>query len=99
MGSLGFPELIVIFVIALIIFGPRKLPEIGRSLGRGLAEFKKASNDLRTTLEEEIRLDEQRSQVEAQRAAQQPAIATQQPAPPAPTVVAHANPIHEGDKA
>ena len=67
MGSLGFPELIVIFVIALIIFGPRKLPEIGRSLGKSLAEFKKASNELRNTLEEEIRLDDQRSQIEASR--------------------------------
>src|SRR5476649_1131884 len=79
MGSLGFPELIVIFVIALIIFGPRKLPEIGRSLGKSLAEFKKASNDLRNTLEEEIRLDDQRSQLETSRAAQAAqAAATQQ---------------------
>jgi twin arginine-targeting protein translocase TatB len=70
MGSLGVPELIVIFVIALIIFGPRKLPEIGRSLGKSLAEFKKASNELRSTLEEEIRLDETRSQLETSRAAQ-----------------------------
>jgi sec-independent protein translocase protein TatA len=60
-GTLGFPELVVIFVIALIIFGPRKLPEIGRSLGKSLAEFKKASNELKNTLEEEIRLEEQRS--------------------------------------
>jgi sec-independent protein translocase protein TatA len=60
-GSIGMQELIIIFVIALIIFGPRKLPELGRSLGKSLAEFKRASNDLRNTLEEEIRIDEQRS--------------------------------------
>jgi sec-independent protein translocase protein TatA len=59
-GSIGMPELIVIFVIALILFGPRKLPELGRSLGRSLNEFKRASNELRNSLEEEVRLDEQR---------------------------------------
>jgi len=69
-GSLGMPELIVIFVIALIIFGPRKLPELGKSLGRSIAEFKKASNELRSTLEEEIRIEEQRTPVEAQKTAQ-----------------------------
>jgi len=58
-GSIGMPELIIIFVIALIIFGPRKLPELGRSLGKSLGEFKRASNDLRNTLEEEIRIEEQ----------------------------------------
>ena len=62
-GSIGMPELIIIFVIALIIFGPRKLPELGRSLGKSLAEFKRASNELRSTLEEEIRVEE-RSKVE-----------------------------------
>ena len=60
LGSIGMPELIIIFVIALIIFGPRKLPELGRSLGKSLAEFKKASNELRNTLEEEIRIEEQK---------------------------------------
>jgi sec-independent protein translocase protein TatA len=59
MGSIGMPEMLVILVIALIIFGPRKLPELGKSLGKSLAEFKRASNDLRNTLEEEIRVEEQ----------------------------------------
>ena len=68
-GSIGMPELIIIFVIALIIFGPRKLPELGRSLGKSLAEFKKASNELKSTLEEEIRLEEQRSVLEEKKAA------------------------------
>jgi sec-independent protein translocase protein TatA len=58
LGSIGMPELIVIFLIALVIFGPRKLPELGRSLGKGIAEFKRASNELKSTLEEEIRLEE-----------------------------------------
>jgi len=60
-GSLGMPELVVIFVIALIVFGPRKLPELGRSLGRGIAEFKKATHELQSSLEEEVRVEEQRS--------------------------------------
>jgi len=63
-GSIGMPELIIIFVIALIIFGPKKLPELGRSLGKSIAEFKRTSNDLRNTLEEEIRFEEQQRQRE-----------------------------------
>jgi len=68
LGSIGMPELIIIFVIALVIFGPRKLPELGRSLGKSLAEFKRASNELRSTLEEEIRLEDQKVRVEPPRA-------------------------------
>ena len=72
-GSIGMPELIIIFVIALIIFGPRKLPELGRSLGRSLSEFKRASNELKSTLEEEIRIEEQQTQrAESTKAAQAP---------------------------
>jgi TatA/E family protein of Tat protein translocase len=60
-GSVGVPELIIIFTIALIIFGPRKLPELGKSLGKSLAEFKRASNELKNTLDEEIRMEERKS--------------------------------------
>ena len=84
-GSIGMPELIIIFVIALIIFGPRKLPELGRSLGKSLAEFKRASNELKSTLEEEIRLEEQQQQrTEAQKAAPAPAAVTSTDAEPVP---------------
>ena len=65
--SVGIPELIIILTIALIVFGPRKLPELGRSLGRSLNEFKRASNELKNTLEDEIRTEDQRS-TERQRA-------------------------------
>ena len=53
-GSIGMPELILIFIVALLVFGPRKLPEIGKSIGKGLAEFKRASDDLKRTIEQEI---------------------------------------------
>ena len=71
-GSIGMPELLIILTLALIIFGPRKLPELGRSLGKSLSEFKRASNELRSTLEEEVRIEERRTAPPA-------------PAPPAST--------------
>jgi TatA/E family protein of Tat protein translocase len=74
-GSIGMPELVIILVIALVIFGPRKLPELGRSLGKSLGEFKRASNELRNTLEEEVRVEEQREQKTKLQAEQASAIA------------------------
>lgn len=62
-GPLGTPELLLIAVIALFIFGPRKLPELMRSLGKSVGEFKRASNELKHTLDEEIRLEETRSKL------------------------------------
>jgi len=55
MPNLGFQELVVIFIIALLVFGPKKLPELGKSLGKGLREFKKATNELKSNWEDHIR--------------------------------------------
>jgi sec-independent protein translocase protein TatA len=58
MGPLGVPELIFILVLALLIFGPKRLPEIGRTVGKGMAEFRKASTELKRTINTELALDE-----------------------------------------
>ncbi len=55
MGQLGFQELAVIFLIALLVFGPKKLPELGKSLGKGLREFKKATNELKSSWDEQVK--------------------------------------------
>ncbi|OGW46494.1 MAG: hypothetical protein A2078_01695 [Nitrospirae bacterium GWC2_57_9] len=55
MFGLGIPELIVIFVIALLVFGPKKLPDLGKSIGRAMAEFKKASDDFQESVKTEMR--------------------------------------------
>jgi TatA/E family protein of Tat protein translocase len=84
LGSIGMPELIIIFLIALVIFGPRKLPELGRTLGKSLAEFKRASNELRNTLEEEIRLEDQREPQRTTQTTQTMHTAQSTVVPPAP---------------
>ena len=60
MGSLGMPEILLILVIALIIFGPRKLPELGKTLGQSLAQFRRASEDFKRQWEDEVVLERQR---------------------------------------
>ena len=55
MGQLGMMELMAIFVVALLVFGPRKLPELGRSLGKGMREFRRATNDLKAGWEDQVR--------------------------------------------
>lgn len=60
MGPIGFQELILILIIALVVFGPKKLPELGRSLGKTLAEFRRASNEIKQSIEKELQdTDEQ----------------------------------------
>ena len=63
MFGIGIPELMIIMVIALIVVGPHKLPELARSLGKGLAEFKKASSDFRRNIEEETKAAEVKERI------------------------------------
>lgn len=58
-GPLGIPEMLFILVLALLIFGPKRLPEIGRTLGKGMAEFRKASTELKRTINTELALEEE----------------------------------------
>jgi len=83
MPSLGMQELIIIFVIALVVFGPRKLPELGRSLGKSLSEFKRASNELRHTLDEEVRMEERQRTSAAAKPAETPTALPEAAEPPA----------------
>ena len=55
MGQLGFSEILVIFVIALLVFGPKKLPDLGKSLGKGIREFRKATDELKSSWEEQVK--------------------------------------------
>jgi sec-independent protein translocase protein TatA len=62
-GTLGMPEMAVIFILALVLFGPRKLPELGRTIGKAMTEFRRASNDLKATFDREIQTLERENQV------------------------------------
>ncbi len=82
MGNIGVPELIFIFVLALLVFGPRRLPELGRTLGKALAEFRKHSTDLRMTFEQEMRELERQAQEAESKAREALNPATEPAAPP-----------------
>ena len=82
-GSLGIPELALIFIVALIVFGPKRLPEIGRTLGKAMGEFKKATDDFKNTIEREVRVEEMKQ------------LATLTP-PPSTEIVSRAEPVHAG---
>lgn len=85
MGPLGVPELLFILVLALLIFGPNRLPEIGRTLGRGMSEFRKASNELKRSINTELALDEAPAPPPAVRSRLEPADAEPATAPAAST--------------
>ncbi len=53
-GTLGVQEMVVIFIVALVLFGPKKLPELGRTIGKAITEFRRASSDLKATFEREM---------------------------------------------
>jgi sec-independent protein translocase protein TatB len=79
LGSLGMADSLILMVLALVVFGPRRLPQIGRQIGKLMFEFRKASNDFKFQMEEELRISEEadrRKKEEEQRkalAASQPA--------------------------
>jgi sec-independent protein translocase protein TatA len=101
MGNLGMPEILMILVIALIIFGPRKLPELGKSLGHGLAQFRKASDDFKRQWEEEVEIEKRRLDAppvsEAARHTEAAAADYSAAASAEPAVSAAADPYAAGD--
>ena len=93
-GSIGGPEVILLFILALLIFGPRKLPELGRNIGKAMADFRRATNDFKMNLEREVQVDAVKDAIEAGRKRRHAL-----PAAPSPTLaatVAAPSPQHSG---
>ena len=83
---LSLPHLIVLFVLALMVFGPQKLPELARMLGKATAEFRKMTNDFRFALEDEVRELDRQARIREEETAAAAALASQTPVPaPAPS--------------
>ncbi|HVS13098.1 MAG TPA: twin-arginine translocase TatA/TatE family subunit [Thermoanaerobaculia bacterium] len=78
-GPLGFPEIALILVLALLIFGPKKLPEVGRTIGKGMAEFRRATSDLKRTIETEVDLEDRKPRLASTSASSAPASAAAKP--------------------
>jgi Tat protein translocase TatB subunit len=97
-GTLGGPEIFLILVVALIVFGPRRLPEIGKSVGKMLAEFRKASNDFKRTIEDEVEAERLR-ELDASRAAPPPPPPADPPTTSAPPTAAEAPPVEHATPA
>lgn len=81
-GTLGGPELILIFIVGLVVFGPRKLPEIGKSLGKMIGEFKRASQDFQRTVEDEVETEKLRKEISSAEYPATPSEAASSPAAP-----------------
>jgi len=94
MFGIGGPELLIICIVALIVIGPKKLPEMLRSLGKGLAEFKRVGNDVKSTLDEEVskaetearkrEVEEEMARRKAEKAKEEAAAAAAKPVEAAP---------------
>ena len=73
MGPIGMQEMIALFVIALLLFGPKKLPELGRTLGKALTEFRRAKNELKSTFESHMRELERETKIDSSPSSHTPA--------------------------
>lgn len=95
-GSLGGGELLLILVIALLLFGPRRLPDIGRTIGKALGEFRRATTDFKATLEREVDLAEVKQARDGLKAADRDLRGTTAPAAPAAAPAEPSAPRNDG---